>query len=125
MTLDCNGAGERHTVIGNTAEKGMFVVDGTRLFWIESPGLIRSAAPGAVESDIVTLASAQGPVSLAVDAEHVSWTNGDGTIRSVARNGGMPVTIASDQSGARGIALRGRRLYWANAGDGTIRSAPN
>jgi hypothetical protein len=49
---------------------------------------------------------------------------GDGTVMRTTVDGGAAVPIATAQKHPVSIALDATRVYWANAGDGTIMSAP-
>jgi hypothetical protein len=65
---------------------------------------------------------------IAVDANHVYWT--DGTLGEIFEanllpgDGAAPIVVASGQSGPTGIAVGGGYVYWTNNGDGTVRRAP-
>jgi len=73
-----------------------------------------------------------GPVSVAVDANHVYWSNiGSGNNGSVVESAKTPtdagalVILAANQASPQGVALDATHVYWANAGsnsnnDGTI-----
>jgi hypothetical protein len=57
---------------------------------------------------------------LAVDAGSVYWTDTNGKVMGVAKNGGAPRTIDSvplNPNAMRSIALDSSGIYWANYGD--------
>jgi hypothetical protein len=64
------------------------------------------------------------PFRIAVDDEHIYWTNmGDldkptGEIKRMPIDGGTPVTLASGQSQPIGIAADSTHIYWANLTQG-------
>jgi hypothetical protein len=64
--------------------------------------------------------------ALADDSSPVYWTESGAIIRKVARTGGTPVDIATqDDWGAESdIAVDATSVYWINCASGTIRRAP-
>ena len=42
----------------------------------------------------------------------------------VSVGGGNPVSVASKQRAAQGIAVDGSNVYWTNWGDGTVMKVP-
>jgi len=53
------------------------------------------------------------PLAIAVDENSVYWT-ASGLLKKVSIAGGSPVTLASNQPGAYGLAVDKAYVYWAN-----------
>ncbi|XYH99865.1 hypothetical protein ACMHYB_08930 [Sorangium sp. So ce1128] len=89
------------------------------------------------ESQPVFLAARQrSPSSLAVGEDSVFWTEqgslsepdgvpGDGAVKRVALQGGVPETLASEQAAPRHLALdrASRQVFWTNRGIGAATTA--
>jgi hypothetical protein len=71
----------------------------------------------------VVMASALGfPNGIAIDANKVYWTNGDGTVQSLplgAAAGTPPDTLATQQLAPGNIAVDDMYVYWVNEGTST------
>jgi hypothetical protein len=57
-----------------------------------------------------------------VDTTSVYWTSygSSGTVMKVPTGGGTPITLASGQSGACGIAADATSVYWTNYDGSTV-----
>jgi hypothetical protein len=106
---------------------GSIAVDSTSVYvavnLVGVPGTIVRVPIGG--GQLTTIASEQSPLSVAVDATNVYWTNDDGAGGSVARaplGGGAPTTLSTGPA-ASGIAVDGSSVYWTNE-DGTVMSVP-
>ena len=74
----------------------------------------------------ITLASAQNPESLTVDAGNAYWTNyeadGTGTVKKVPIGGGTVTTLVWEPS-VHCIAVDDKSIYWVGydaSGNGTV-----
>lgn len=65
--------------------------------------------------------SAVSANDLVVDASHVYYTADDGTVMRVAKTGGVPEEIATNQSDPWALAVDAETVYW-NAGAGKVMS---
>jgi hypothetical protein len=114
-----------HTVVAKTEGRPVgLAIDASHIYWaVDQPGTVARVRKdgGAVE----TLAHGDKPVGLALDATHAYWSEwGSGRIAKVPKSGGEVVVLASDQKGARAIAVDDARVYFTHAPSGTIRSVP-
>ncbi len=102
------------------------VTDGTYLYVTAA-----STGPGRVErcgldgSDPVTLATAAEPWGLALDGDHVYWSeqtpkNG---LRRVLKSGGAPETLATDSDWRSEVAVDDSRVYWVGS-SGAVMAVP-
>lgn len=99
------------------------VAEGGALYWITDPAGVVStlAATSPGENPIILASNQQNPTAIAVDANHVYWTNaGDGTVKRVLKTGGEPEVIASGQKFPTGIAVDDTAAVWTNLDDGTV-----
>ena len=75
-----------------------------------------------------TLATSASTYAIAVDDTHVYWTDLVArTVMKVPREGGTPVTLASDQERAFVLAVDATHAYWtvdAQPGPGTVMKVP-
>jgi hypothetical protein len=66
----------------------------------------------------LTLAPAWAANDIALDATNVYWTNFDGTVNAVAKNGAASVILLNageGQDSSRGIAVDSTNVYWGSA----------
>lgn len=94
-------------------------VDATHVYWSdEDRNVIKRRSLSTLGTDIladVVLSSELGPRDIALDAKNVYWTTNAGLIRSLAKDGsGMPVTLASGQTGLEPIIVDSQYVYWTN-----------
>lgn len=70
----------------------------------------------------IQLATSAHPTSIGVDPNFVYWSDDDGSIRRVAKNGGTPTTLVSGVAGPQAIAVDGSNVYFAalGAADGGV-----
>jgi hypothetical protein len=99
--------------------------DGTSLYWLDGAdgGALLSVpetAANLTTANVKTLAQGYAsPLDIAVDAANVYFTSA-GSVLRVAKAGGPVTTIASGQGLARGVAVDGTYVYWANGTGGTL-----
>src|SRR5688500_17234122 len=88
-----------------------------------SPGT--DAGPPCAVVNVVT-AEAPQAWGVAVDGDHVYFTSmtEGGMVARVPKAGGAPETIALAQAEPARLAVFEGRVYWTNAGDGTVATAP-
>jgi hypothetical protein len=102
-------------VAGSQAQPMAIALDATTVYWATIDGTIHRAPRTGGDDEI--LATGQGQVDdLAVDATSVYFTARQG-VYSVPLKGGAVVTLTTDQVDARGVALDGPYLYFADYGD--------
>ncbi len=135
------GGGAPVTVVSGESNPRGVVVDSTSIYWATlacagdggvCAGAVRKAPLDGLPDGgaVSTLASGQ-PLSLAVDAKSVYWTNagtqangyGDGSVMSVPIGGGTVVTLATGQNNPYGIAVDADTVFWTTLG-GTVMSVP-
>jgi hypothetical protein len=107
------------------------VLDGDYVYWVNAGTLSVSADKSTIKNgsikrveigggDPELLANNQAvPYAIAVDQEHVYWTNvGDGRVMRAPKNGGEAVPLATGQSNPVAIVVDSEPgfVYWANAG---------
>jgi hypothetical protein len=96
-------------------------VDADRAYWTDIVGdKVESAslAGGVVTEHASGFAGGNGGL-IALDATHIYWTNGQAVLR-VAKSGGAPEVFAANQTGALGIAVDDKAVYWTNSFSDTI-----
>jgi hypothetical protein len=88
-----------------------------------------SAPDGCATGCTGPLASNQAnPRAIAIDGNNVYWANqgvsgGDGSIVSIPKSGGTPVTLASGLSAPTALSVRTGYVYWTDQGDGMVMRA--
>jgi hypothetical protein len=70
-----------------------------------------------------SIAMSSTPWGLALDATHVYWSDEDGTVMRVDKDGQNPIQIASGDAGAYGLALDATHVFWASLISGEIKRA--
>ncbi len=104
-------------LVANRAHPGAIAVDATGIYWSESPyldqsgGIFRAAPDG---SGVTQLAPDDDANGLVIDADSVYWSaSAVGAIRTVPKDGGNVVTLATGLAGPAGIVEHGGNVYWA------------
>ncbi len=93
------------------------VAHGGRVFYTEETGGVRAIDPDG--SNELTLASADGPAGLDVDDSTVVFAEYfGGNVVAVARNGGVPRTLATGLSAPYRVALVGERVFFTSSSPG-------
>jgi hypothetical protein len=96
-----------------------------RLFFLSilyvGQGMVRSLVPGQGVVSLAEKQTFQKYNALALDDASVYWGVID-SIRSVPRDGGVPVTVVSSANNPRSFALDDDALYWTNDGSGVWRA---
>jgi hypothetical protein len=77
----------------------------------------------------VALAANQpGPWGIALDADFVYWTHGNGGgVSKVAKNGGAPIPLVGDKltmSQGQGVAVDATSVYWTNTNGSVFKLTP-
>jgi hypothetical protein len=101
-------------------------VDATNIYWTTWNNVMQAPLTG--KGGPITLASGlYGTGAIQVDATSVYFLieeGGTGGVYKVPIGGGSLIPLATMQSDPNGLAVNSTRVFWANFGDGTIRSVP-
>ncbi len=113
------------TLVWPLADPGYVAVDGSSAYFSvginASTGSIQRVPLGGGSPSPVALG--QGwPRAIVVDATNAYWVNSAGSVRFVAKTGGVPTTFTTGQNPSR-LAIDAASIYWANF-DGEIVTAP-
>jgi hypothetical protein len=106
-------------------------VDATHVYWSDVDGnAIKRRSLSSLGDDILAdavVSSEAGPRDIALDAKNIYWITSEGRIRSRPKDGsGVPVTLASGQTGAESIIVDSQYIYWTNWVDGgEVNRVPN
>lgn len=129
MTVGKNG-GSARTLVAASGLLWKIAVDASRVFWHEGDGngqgfgALRSAALDG--SGVATVVGSAALVGIALDGANIYYTDdgggggfsGAGKVMRVAKTGGQPATLASNESsGIAGMAVDGDSIYWINDRD--------
>ena len=87
--------GEIITVLSNiTSSDRCFAVEGDKVFSEQASGLVQVSINGGAVTVLANVAQAFGPVSVAVDANYLYWSNILGQILRITRqSGGGPISV--------------------------------
>jgi hypothetical protein len=120
------GGGPVSTIAEGHNPLSSMVVSGGYLFWTMSPKLGVARTPiggGAVE-----ITQDLGAEYLAIDSDHVYWTNHSGSIKKMSIGGGQVTTVISfeypNADAPSAIAVDATRVYWGDWLESAIHSAP-
>ncbi len=135
-TLDSGGAVKRANKDGSEpvllgAMPGWSIrVDSRDVFWTaHTEGKLYRAAKDGTDVHPETgdplpvelVAGQQDPRGLALDDDHVYWTDvGDDAVRRVSKEGGAVQDLATKQQGPRNVFVQGDHVYWTNSASGTV-----
>jgi virginiamycin B lyase len=93
------------------------------LFWTNTAtGTIGAANPDGSAATQAFIGGTSDSVGIAVDGQHVYWTNGDNTIGQANLDGGAVNQSFISTSFPQGVAVDAQHIYWTS-GDGTIGEA--
>ena len=111
-------------------------VDGTSVYWTnpDRHTVMKVPVAGGTAASIAPASAASAglsPWDVATDLGGVYWSyyNAPGAVMVAPRAGGMPVTVAAQQTGPRSIAVGGGKVYWINlwilgADSGAVLASP-
>lgn len=104
----------------NVAEGTMILVEGAKIYWINTTGEIKSATTAGTE--VKTVVSGTKATSLSISAGFLYWTNTSlGTIgRSEVSGSKVEPEWASAQGEPVGVYAQGSRAYWYTSSNGNL-----
>ena len=113
-----------YTVIGNFT-LGRMAADSSGLMWIEG-----GSAGRVIKSDFAVANYGPLPLSspqyysssLALDAAYAYWTNPDGTVWSIKRDGTSLTQLAAQQGSPTNVAVDAQFAYWTSGSE--VRKVP-
>lgn len=119
-TVEVRADGQVHSTYSGIA------ADSENVYWTTTDGFVRAIRHVAAMNAVTDLASNEGDLGgIAVDTTDVYWTSRNRkVIRAVPRAGGDPRTLADCQSDPVDVVAGGAVIYWVDAMQGQIRSAP-
>lgn len=122
VPLDGSGAAE---LANGQSSPSAILVDGSDVYFITSDALMKVPAAGGPVQKVADAENATYS-GLAVDADHIYWTDytSPGRTMRIAKAGGPPEMLASGDGYPSGIAVAGGQVYWAVLSDNEIRQVP-
>jgi sugar lactone lactonase YvrE len=96
-------------------------LDGTHLYWANNASIAQANLDGSSPNQSL-VADAQGPFFVAVNSQHIFWTDAtNGNIQEANLNGlGANPSFITGGNLPEGLALDGHYIYWTNGGNNTI-----
>jgi sugar lactone lactonase YvrE len=112
-------AGENPTaLVTGVTNPGGIAAHGSDVYYAEAGKIMKVPVAGGLA---VVVAVAQTTGAIAVDAGGVYWANAhDGTVMTVALEGGAPRVLASGQKIPSRLALDACNVYWLDGAAGTL-----
>jgi hypothetical protein len=116
------GGGTITTMASSLSSPGQVAVDTTRVYWISETGgrsdLVSMPLGGGGATTIATAAQILG---FCIDASSIYWADvTTGIVLMAPLAGGSPVTLATAQVGAQGVATNSSSVFWVNAKTGAV-----
>jgi hypothetical protein len=95
-------------------------VDDDGLFWSGNTNIMRLSL-GSTGPELLAEGTA-GVGGIATDDQFIYWADGfdGGTVWRLAKDGGQPVALATDQASPQYPVVDGGSVYWWNAGSGAV-----
>lgn len=108
--------GTPSVLVSKQDEPGSIAVDGKNIYWATKTALMKAELDGREVTRLV--ASRDSLRNVTLDASNVYWTatpktgRNAGRVMKLAKVGGRPVTLASEQNNPGSLALVSDTLYW-------------
>jgi hypothetical protein len=105
-------------------------VDATSVYVAAVPDILKIPLDGGAPTTLAMGSDASVPNYVAVDADHLYWTDfWESSVKRVPVAGGLVTAVISGEAAPAGIALDATNVYWARAGsynraEGAIRKLP-
>jgi hypothetical protein len=124
MTMPLGGGAPNTLVTGSITS---IALDETFIYWTDgalSQGSLM-AVPKAGGTPATLVSGQTAPNGVAVDSVTLYWTAGFNAVMRMAKTGGKPLTLASEEAGiSSNLFLSGTRVCWSTSGGATIVTAP-
>jgi hypothetical protein len=111
---------------------GSIVVDDTSVYWSNTPDssmtdvqITKADKNGG--GPPVVIATSPGPTGMVLDATSIYWCalgSGGGTVATVGKTGGAPVTLATEQAQIMSLAVDSTYVYYGRGGSSTLNGVP-
>ncbi len=121
MTV-ATGGGTPVTLSSGQSVGQFLAVDSANVYWGDTTTVMQAPIGGGAP---ISLASGES-ARIALDTANVYFTTQTGAepnaneVVSVPVGGGTPTTLVTGQSGAEGIAVVGKNVFWVNTGTGAV-----
>ncbi len=114
------GGGAPQSLAETQATPIAMATDDDSIFWVNftSGGSVSRIAKNG--TGYAKLAVANGPRTIAIDADHVFWTSVEGAILRLPKTGGSPATITQQGVGVVSLFVYDADVYWAHRGTGQV-----